>query len=129
VNLNGAPFRDRVTRGGPGVLGNRNLSTWYYVGTDSRKSLSFNYNGNHDGDGKGTTRHGIGPNMTWRPSSASSITTGFRYNINNDDSQWVTNEETDNAPTRYVFGRLKQRTVAFTFRVNYTLTPNLSVQT
>jgi len=28
-----------------------------------------------------------------------------------------------------VFGRLKQRTVAFTFRANYTLTPNLSIQT
>jgi hypothetical protein len=34
----------------------------------------------------------------------------------------------DGQPTRYVFGRLKQRTVAFTFRVNYTLTPNLSIQ-
>ena len=128
VNVDGEPFRDRVTRGGPGVLGNRGVSTWYYVGSDNRKNLSFNYNGNHGGDRKGTTRHGIAPNMTWRPTSASSITTGFRYNINNDDSQWVANEETDGAPTRYVFGRLKQRTVAFTFRINYTLSPNLSVQ-
>jgi hypothetical protein len=31
--------------------------------------------------------------------------------------------------SRYVFGRLKQRTSAFNFRVNYTLTPNLSIQT
>jgi hypothetical protein len=128
VNYNAAPLRDRVTRGGPAVLGNRNVSTWFYVGSDSRKPVSFGYNGNFDADGKGTKRHNIGPNVTWRPSAASSISTGFRYNINNDDSQWVTNEESDGAPTRYVFGRLKQRTVAFTFRVNYTLTPNLSIQ-
>ena len=128
VNLNAAPFRDRVTRGGPGVLGNKNVSTWYYFGSDNRKNFSFGYNGNHDGDGKGTTRHNIGPYVTWRPTSASSITSGFRYNINNDDSQWVTNEEIEDAPVRYVFGRLNQRTVSFNIRVNYTLTPNLSFQ-
>ena len=129
VNYNGAPLRDRVTRGGPAVLGNRTFSVWYYSGTDNRKNVFFNYNGYHEADGKGTTRHNIGPNATWRPTSATSITTGFRYNINNDDAQWVTNEENEGQPTRYVFARLKQRTAAFTFRVNYTLTPDLSIQT
>ena len=53
VNYNGAPLRDRITRGGPAVLGNRNVSVWYYIGTDSRKSLSFGYNGYHDGRRQG----------------------------------------------------------------------------
>jgi hypothetical protein len=56
------------------------------------------------------------------------VSTGFRYNVNDDDAQWVANEDTDHG-TRYVFARLKQRTSAFTFRVNYTLTPDLSIQT
>jgi hypothetical protein len=129
VNYNGAPMRDRITRGGPAVLGNRSFGGWFYVGSDSRKNVSVNYNGYHEADGKGTTRHNIGPFINWRPTSATSVSTGFRYNINNDDSQWVTNEETDTQPTRYVFARLKQRTAAFTFRVNYTLTPELSIQT
>lgn len=129
VNYNGAPLRDRITRGGPAVLGNRSFATWYYSGSDGRKDVSVSYSGYHEADGKGTTRHNIGPYLTWRPTSASSISTGFRYNINNDDAQWVTNQEASGEPTRYVFGRLKQRTAAFTFRVNYTLTPNLSIQT
>ena len=129
VNYNGAPIRDRITRGGPAVLGNRSVGIWYYLGSDSRKSVSANYNGYHEADGEGTTRHNIGPNVTWRPTSATSVSTGFRYNINDDDSQWVENEEPESQPARYVFGRLAQRTVAFTFRVNYTLTPNLSIQT
>ncbi len=62
---------------------------WYYFGTDSRKSLSADYNGYLESDGKGTTRHNIGPYVTWRPTTATSISTGFRYNINNDDAQWV----------------------------------------
>jgi hypothetical protein len=127
-NVNGAPLRDRLTRGGPAVRGNDNMAVWYYSGTDGRKALSFNYSGSHDTDREGTTRHFIGPYVTWRPTSAASISSGFRYSINNDDAQWVANVDADRA-THYVFGRLKQRTVAFTFRVNYTLTPNLSIQT
>ena len=128
INYNGAPIRDRVTRGGPAVLGNRSFATWYYSGSDNRRNFIVGYNGYHEADGQGTTRHNIGPNITWRPTSATSVSVGFRYNINNDDAQWVENEETEGAPTRYVFAKLAQRTSAFTFRVNYTLTPDLSFQ-
>ena len=40
------------------------------------------------------------------------------------DSQWVENT----AGGQYVFGRLDQTTVEWTTRVNYTITPQLSVQ-
>jgi hypothetical protein len=127
-NINGAPFRDRITRGGPGVLGNFNLSSWQNFGTDNRKSLYGSWFSYYENDRKGTTRLNMSPSITWRPTAATSVSTGFRYNINNDDAQWVTNETTGDT-TRYVFARLKQRTSAFTFRVNYTLTPDLSIQT
>jgi hypothetical protein len=128
INVNGAPFRDRITRGGPGVLGNDNLSSWQSFGTDSRKRVWASWNSYYENDRQGTTRINLGPAITWRPTAATSVQTGFRYNINNDDAQWVENETVDD-DTRYVFARLKQRTSAFTFRVNYTLTPNLSIQT
>lgn len=127
LNVNGAPFRDRITRGGPGVLANPSLSSWQNFGTDNRKSLSAFWNSYYENDRHGTTRLNMGPSVTWRPTTATSVSAGYRYNKNNDDAQWVTNEEADGG-TRYVFARLKQRTSAFTFRVNYTLTPDLSVQ-
>jgi hypothetical protein len=126
-NINGAPFRDRVTRGGPGVLGNSNLATWHNFATDGRKSVSASYSGYYENDRQGTMRSNSSWQVTWRPTAATSLSTGFRYNINNDDAQWVTNE-TVGDDTRYVFARLKQRTSAFTIRVNYTLTPDLSFQ-
>ncbi|HXG89349.1 MAG TPA: DUF5916 domain-containing protein [Vicinamibacterales bacterium] len=128
LNYNGAPVRDRITRGGPAVLGNRSIGGWYHVGTDGRKPLSFFFGGYSEADGAGTRRWNMGPSLTWRPSTATSVTTGLRYNMNNDDAQWVTNRQ-ENGGTRYVFGRLEQRTAAVTLRVNYTLTPNLSIQT
>ena len=128
ININGAPFRDRITRGGPGVLGNSNLASWQNFGTDNRKALSAFWFSYLENDRNGTMRVNLGPSVTWRPTSATSVSAGFRYNINDDDAQWVANEEAD-GETRYVFAQLKQRTAAFTFRVNYTLTPDLSIQT
>ena len=128
VNLNTAPFRDRITRGGPGVLGNPNRSLWFYANTDQRRALSFSYNGYHEADGLGTSRRNINPWVNLRPSSAVLLSAGFRHEMNHDDAQWVANEETDTG-THYVFGRIEQKTVAMTLRFNYTMTPNLSLQT
>jgi hypothetical protein len=127
INVNAAPFRDRSTRGGPGVRGNRNVGIWYYTDLDNRRAIIPGYNGYYETDGQGTTRRNFNPTVTWRPNSAASIQLGLRVGLNDDDAQWVTNETRDGR-TRYVFGRIEQRTVAMTTRINYTLTPNLSLQ-
>jgi hypothetical protein len=41
----------------------------------------------------------------------------------------VANEDDSAGRAHYVFGRIEQRTVAMTLRFNYTMTPNLSLQT
>jgi hypothetical protein len=128
ANLDAAPLRDRATRGGPVVKGNPSKSVWYYANTDNRKALSFFFNGNHWADRFGSSNHGFGPGFNWRPSSSMSLNLGFRYNINKDDAQWVTNEDDATGRTRYVFGRIDQATVSINTRFNYTMTPNLSLQ-
>ena len=128
-NLDAAPFRDRVTRGGPGVLGNRSKGNlWYNFGTDSRKALQFFYFGGHWADTKNSSRHDVNPGFNWRVTSSMSLNIGLRYSINHDDSQWVANEELAGGGTRYVFGRIDQKTMSFNTRFNYTMTPNLSLQ-
>jgi hypothetical protein len=52
---------------------------------------------------------------------------GLNHVRNLDDAQWIRAVPDGNA-TRYVFGRLNQTTTAVTTRVNYTLTPELSIQ-
>lgn len=129
INADAAPFRDRVTRGGPGVLGNRTrFNLWYYANSDNRKPLSFFFNGNHWADTKDSARHGYGPGFNWRPTSSMSLNMGFWYNTNKDDSQWVANEDLAGGGRRYVFGRIDQKTLSISTRFNYTLTPNLSLQ-
>jgi Domain of unknown function (DUF5916)/Carbohydrate family 9 binding domain-like len=128
INVNAAPFRDRVTRGGPGVFGNPGKGIWYYFNSDNRKPFSVSYNGNHWNDRGSLKQHGFNPWINWRPSSSISLNLGFRYDINHDDAQWVENVDDADGKTRYVFGHIDQNTTALTTRFNYTMTPTLSLQ-
>jgi hypothetical protein len=123
-NINWQGFDDRATRGGPGVYGNAQRSIWAYLQGDDRPAVSggvFTFNAT---DGKGTTVREISPDVSYRPSSFLKTSFGVRFSRNRDESQWV---ETT-ADGRYVFARLHQQTVGLTTRVNYTVTPALSIQ-
>ena len=128
--INGSPggFDDRATRGGPGANFDSNWSMWSYVNTDSRKLVAFDTflgGGNSD---FGPHFFDASPSLTFRPMPSLSVSGGFRFGISNQDAQWVTNEERAGQPTHYVFARLDQTTVALTTRVNYTMSPTLSLQ-
>ena len=127
VNYNGSGLTDRTTRGGPSVLSNDSYSGWTYVNTDNRKtvSASLNYSGFVDR----YNSHGwdFGPSVTIRPNRALSVSGGFGIGRNNSDTQWVSNV-TVNDRTRYVFARINQTTVSVSARLNYTMSPTLSLQ-
>jgi hypothetical protein len=128
INRERGSFDDRATRGGPGANYEGNWNFWSYVSTDDRKWLALD-----TFLGGGTSEFGphffnVNPGLTFRPAPSLSVSGGIRFNQYDEDAQWVTNEESAGAPTRYVFGRLDQRTVALTTRVNYTMSPTLSLQ-
>jgi hypothetical protein len=120
-----ANFDDRATRGvGPGAIGTAQWSYWGYVNSDERKRLGFNAFYNLGGDRFDTRYRGVDTNIVYRPTSFLEISGGPGWNHNLQDTQWVENT----IDGRYVFGRLDQTTVSWTTRVNYTITPQLTVQ-
>ena len=122
---NARPFDDRATRGeGPGAYANPNWSYWNYVNSDDRKRATLSTFFNVGGDGHGSRWIGVSPGVTFRPTSFLSLNTGLDWSRNQQDAQWVENT----ADGHYVFGHLDQTTVSLTMRVNYTITPQLSVQ-
>ena len=124
LNRFAQPFDDRATRGGPGAFRSAQRSIWAYFNSDERKPISVNVFGFAGKEREGSTNWEIGPTLGWRPSSFISASAGVYFNHNDQRSQWVENT----AGGRYVFGRIDQRTVSLTTRLNYTVTPNLSVQ-
>jgi hypothetical protein len=127
INLNGREFDDRLTRGGPGGYINPKIGSWQYFNTDDRKVLSFHLNTFFNNDGRGSRVLEANPRLAFRPTSAVSGELGFRWADNRSDAQWVERVDVGETP-HYVFGRLDQTTGALTVRLNYTITPNLSLQ-
>ena len=123
-NLNPQPFDDRGTRGGPGVYRNFQRSMWGYIESDERPAVSGGIFSFTSSDGQGTTFLDLGPSVSYRPSSFLKVTGGLHFSRNREESQWV--EAQDDG--RFVFGRLHQKTVGLTGRLNYTVTPALSIQ-
>jgi hypothetical protein len=127
LNYNGQGFADRLTRGGPGGYTNANVNQWGYVQSDNRRPLYASLNFFWLKDRHGTWQRDLSPTITFRPTSAISASLGMGFNRNHSQSQWVTNLVSTEGP-RYVFGRLDQTTMRITARVNYTISPTLSLQ-
>ena len=124
--MNADGFDDRLTRGGPGGLRNGRLGSWHYLDTDDRKPVVFNWIGFVGTDHHGSHDFEVAPRLTFRPTSALTVSPGIRYSEGLNLQQWVEALELDR--THYVFGRIDQTTLAMTMRVNYTMTPRLSLE-
>jgi hypothetical protein len=129
INREAAAFDDRATRGGPGAMRNAGLYSWHSFATDDRKAVQLAYDVQGGGDGLGSSNLTFSPSVRIRPSAAVSFSVGLRVSRNLDDAQWIDNvASVRSGDVHYVFGHLDQTTVAATLRVNYTITPTLSIQ-
>jgi len=125
-NVEGRGFADRLTRGGPGGYEEGYRIQWGYANTDDRRLVFADMFVGHGSDRHGSWFGDLNPAVTVRPTSALSVSLGVRYSRNVTDSQWI--EQVTDPDTHYVFGRLNQTTVGLTTRVNYTMSPTLSLQ-
>ena len=126
INHQPMGFDDRLTRGGPGGLREGYGSFWSWLNSDNRRRVSVNYFHGRGRNGVGSSFADDEIELTYRPMSPLTITSGARLNRSINDSQWV-GKVTDTRD-HYAFAHIDQTTVALTERVNYTMTPNLSIQ-
>lgn len=125
--INREAFDDRRTRGGPGGMVPGTMSAWAYIETDDRKLVSAYFEQGVFTDRQGSYDASQWANATIRPTSALSVRVELQVSNSRTARQWVTNQAADDA-TRYIFGGVTRTTVGIGTRVNYTLTPTLSLQ-
>lgn len=65
--------------------------------------------------------------LGYRPSKNLKITLSPNFTTNNDELQYVTQQDYSNK-TDYIFARINQKTLSASLRVNYNITPDLSIQ-
>jgi hypothetical protein len=119
---------DRCTRGGPTLRSSRGFYPWGGVNTDSRKPVSggiwFNLAFADEGKTKGNS---LDPYINFRLSSQFQLGVGAGFGSNQNNSQWFGNF-TDAGGTHYSFAHLEQRTTSMNVRLNYTMTPDLTLE-
>ena len=124
----GTTYDDRKARGGPAVRQDSYLAPWLFINADDRRPVVPGFGMNvFRGDGGRNWNVSFNPSVDFKAMGAfsSSLSGNWSHNVQN--SQWFGRYGTDAAPI-YTFAHLDQHTTSATMRLNYTFTPNVSVQ-
>ena len=118
----------RILRGGPDMIMPGNMMTFGFIGTDRSKKVAATLEGSFEKFGNNSaTTWGAEPIITIRPVNILKISLSANYSENHNMLQYVS--ETDYlSEKRYILGTIDQKTLGLTFRLDFNLTPEFSVQ-
>jgi len=117
-----------LLRGGPSFVEPGSFEVNLNISSDRSKKVRF-YLGNYDnfGDHNSSNYHEYWTGLTIRPINSLSISLDPSYSIRETDLQYIeTTDFTDER--RYLFAEIDQKTFNFTFRLNLTITPELTIE-
>ncbi len=130
VNVNFGGYDPAMNRGGPTLFIAPNGNVWAYANTDARKDLyyyiDFFYFRNKDREP--VMSFGGEQDVTWRPRKNLKLTASVYYERLNDTWAWIGKARDENNALKYVWSHMKMNTLNLTMRVDYTVTPTLSIQ-
>lgn len=117
-----------LLRGGPSIIlpGNQGINLNLFT-DQSKKIWAYigNYRGSGDVDSYRSLEYYGGINL--RPANSISISVEPDYLIQKSELQYVSTAGTTKDPV-YIFGSIDQKTLGITFRLNYTINPELSIE-
>lgn len=115
-------------RGGPALRRPNGFGAWSYVETDSRKKVNFYLNTFQGWSQDKIVRiQNYRISMQWQPMNAMSVSIQPSFERFQRLEQYVTQRQ-HNGRTHYINGRVDQQTFSTTIRLNYNITPDLTVQ-
>ena len=125
----GTTYDDRSARGGPAVRQNSYFAPWWSVNGDDRKAIIPYWNASYFRSESGRNwSYNLSPELDFKAVGRFSSALSVNWSHNVTDNQWY-GKYTDTAGTHYTFAHLDQITTSVTARLNYTFTPNVSLQT
>ncbi len=128
INRGTAGLSTTDLRGGPALKQPGSWSHFFNLSSDNRKAIQFGFGGfNNWADEGGSRTHNVRFWLRFRPHDALQLRVNPFYTFNLQDLQYVSTKEHAGEP-RYLFGRLNQKTLGITIRLDYSLTPDLSIQ-
>lgn len=125
----GTTYDDRAARGGPAVRQDSYIAPWTgIIGDDRRSVVPMLWTNYVRGNGGRYTSLNLSPQIDYKMSGQFSSAFSLNWSHNTNDHQWFGNFSDTNGQTHYTFARLDQHTTAATVRLNYTFSPDVSLQ-
>ncbi|MCB0593492.1 MAG: carbohydrate binding family 9 domain-containing protein [Lewinellaceae bacterium] len=125
-------YSNNDLRGGPTLKRSKGLVHWMGIGSDRRKKLFAYLNvvhawGFEHNAPRTVAYRDYSLNLTLQPANAFNISISPSFSNEQRKLQYITEEAIGESP-RYIAGFVDQRTFYATVRLNYNITPNLTVQ-
>lgn len=128
INLNSPTFSTATLRGGPGIYLPSAWNTWFHMNTNQKNAVYFSLRGSYRKSNDGYSgNYSISPGINLRPGRMFSLELDPFYRVNRNNLQYV-DEIDHNNNSRYLLSRISQTTLGMVLRLNYTITPNLTIQ-
>ncbi len=121
-------YTDSALRGGPMLKLTNSFDYNMYISSDQSKKVQFNVRaGQTKGAENSFKRTSFSLGMTYVPINSFNISLEARLNSNQQELQYVTTGSY-NSNARYINASLDQDTFNLSLRLNYTLSPTMSIQ-
>lgn len=123
---------DRATRGGPSMASPSSRGAFIGFESDSRKRLRLSWNSNYESNVAGGWNLNAGVNLRYIPAASLEISSGPSFSRTHALTQYVDHivdpVAVQTFGSRYVFATLNQKEFSLQTRVNYVLSPKMSLQ-
>ncbi len=118
----------RLLRGGPAFRLSSYWENTILFNTNKSNRVIFTLKNNSIVSNDGVSRlYSIQPALNFRLGNHIYIISDFKYTNNTDNFLYVTQKKAENE-LKYIMARIRQQTYSFTFRFNYNITPDISIQ-
>jgi len=126
INLN--VRGNTLLRGGPIMKLPGSLNYWLGINSDDRKKLVFGISMQNNNQFHGASHsENLSPYITYKPVNTLNITLSPSYYNSFDGLQYVT-QTGFTSQDRYVFASIDHKTISMSFRVNFNISPDLTLQ-
>ncbi|MCP4150271.1 MAG: carbohydrate binding family 9 domain-containing protein [bacterium] len=125
----GKSLSTTALRGGPSFKLPGGWEQWLFISSDSRKKMRLRFGTeNIWGDSSSNRSTRVWCRLAYRPFDVLAISMEPSFQVKDSNLQYVETIEQTGETDRYIFSRLRQKTLAVTLRLNYSITPDLSIQ-
>ncbi|MCP5049373.1 MAG: hypothetical protein GY940_19540, partial [bacterium] len=119
---------NRDLRGGPSFITPGGWNQWLNLSTDQRKKVRLHLNLSYNrGDDQAARRTRLGGGIQLQPTNALSFSLFPSFTWNKNQLQYVDTVDFGTEP-RYILGKIDQKTLAVTIRMDLSLSTDLTIQ-